>query len=649
MMRHKVLSRLMFVLCLLSLLLAVGMAFAQDVPAPVNTALGRLNQETGGNYALGSSTAYNFREEVFNGNNLGCDSVASTESGQFRGYVVTFDTDFNGSFEWDIRVSSDSQIVIVCRRPVAPQPTSEPGPVLPTATPSACSSLTPVLSIGVQGRILPPEPNILRASADLRGEFVADIQVGDIVTVLDGPRCTNSYTWWQVDYAGRIGWTVENDGSEYWMEVVGAATPPEDTGTGTGGPTAYVPPVVCDEALPPRLAVDELARVTPGYSNNVRTQPSVNGEKVGEIPGGETFFVQEGPVCADGLTWWKVGYGSFDGWTAEGQDGEYFLVPPSPYTAINSENVGSVAVLNTWTSTPLPLVQAGVIGRTQLATISSEAYSGYQRLNPLDAASGLAFETTSSNSSNPPRGEGSFQIFLDNTVLVMEISANDVLVYLPASEFGFTIPAANVEKIRYSIYAPLVATLDDQNILQLWIVDGTNVLSMFTQLIEQPVDDFVFVDGALLVAHGSSISRFEWANLAFTETLTLENTLHRSRLATDLSGTKLAVIGASVPDGQRDVLSVFDLTNGTTLYSKLDEATIYASAPVFTADGSAVAALDTTDGVHGVRFHDSVSGDVLGSVEVRVVSELTINHDGTILTAWDSGFGEVYFLGIPTE
>lgn len=649
MMQLKRLSRLMFGVCVLSLLLTAGMTFAQDVPAPINTALGRLNQETGGNYVLGSSTAYNYREEVFNGNNLGCGSVASTESGQFRGYAVTFDTDFNGSFEWDIRVSADSQIVIVCQRPTAPQPTSEPGPVLPTATPSACSSFAPVLSIGVQARVLPPEPNILRATPDLRGEYVADIQVGDVVTVLDGPRCTNSYTWWQVDYAGRIGWTVENDGSEYWMELVGAATATTPDETGTGGRSSYIPPVVCDEALPPRLAVDELARVTPGYSNNVRTQPTVSGEKVGEIPGGETLFVQDGPVCADGLTWWKVGYGSFDGWTAEGQDGEYFLQPPSPYTAITSENVGSVAILNSWTSTPLPLVQAGVIGRTQLATISSDGFAGYQRLNPLDVTSGLSFETTSSITSSPPSGEASFQIFPDNSVLVMEVSANDVLVYLPASEFGFTIPGANVVKVQYSVYTPMVATLDDQNIIQIWVVDGTNALSMFTQLFEQPVSDFVFVEGGLLVAHGSSISHFAWADLAFTETFTLDNDIHRSRLAVDRSGTKLAVIGATLPDGQRDVLRVFDLTNGTALYSKLDEATIYASAPVFTLDGSAVAALDTTDGVHGVRFHDSASGDVLGTVEVRIVSELTINHDGTILTAWDSGFGEVHFLGIPTE
>lgn len=277
MMRLKRLSRLMFGLCVLSLLLTVGITFAQDVPAPINTALGRLNQETGSSYVLGSSTAYNYREEVFPGNNLGCGSVASTETGQFRGYVVTFDTDFDGSFEWDIRVSADSQIVIVCQRPTAPQPTSEPGPVLPTATPSACSSFTPALSIGVQARVLPPEPNILRATPDLRGEYVADIQVGDVVTILDGPRCTNSFTWWQVDYAGRVGWTVENDGSEYWMELATASTTPD--GTGSGGPSSYIPPVVCDEALPPRLAVNELARVTPGYSNNVRTQPTVSGEK----------------------------------------------------------------------------------------------------------------------------------------------------------------------------------------------------------------------------------------------------------------------------------------------------------------------------------------------------------------------------------
>lgn len=82
----------------------------------------------------------------------------------------------------------------------------------------------------------------------------------------------------------------------------------------------------CPDNLPSRLTVGEAARVTPGDANNVRASASGGAELIGQIPGSSVFTVLDGPVCADGFTWWQVQYADIEGWTVEGSD-DYWLEP----------------------------------------------------------------------------------------------------------------------------------------------------------------------------------------------------------------------------------------------------------------------------------------------------------------------------------
>jgi hypothetical protein len=84
---------------------------------------------------------------------------------------------------------------------------------------------------------------------------------------------------------------------------------------------------VCSGALPIRLTVGQPARVTPGAANNIRSAPSLSAQKIGQIPGEAGFSVLEGPVCGDGLNYWRVSYNGIIGWTAEGNDQEYWVEP----------------------------------------------------------------------------------------------------------------------------------------------------------------------------------------------------------------------------------------------------------------------------------------------------------------------------------
>lgn len=72
-------------------------------------------------------------------------------------------------------------------------------------------------------------------------------------------------------------------------------------------------------ALPSTLESGIRGRVLSGHVVNVRTAPTITGEKVGQIEAGATFDILDGPRCADGYVWWRLDDGAgINGWSAEG-------------------------------------------------------------------------------------------------------------------------------------------------------------------------------------------------------------------------------------------------------------------------------------------------------------------------------------------
>ena len=72
------------------------------------------------------------------------------------------------------------------------------------------------------------------------------------------------------------------------------------------------------------------AQVAPGDPNRVRSGPSKSAEVIGQLYPGTASLVAEGPVCADGLVFWRVENSTIpggSGWTAEGDGKEYWLEP----------------------------------------------------------------------------------------------------------------------------------------------------------------------------------------------------------------------------------------------------------------------------------------------------------------------------------
>lgn len=180
-----------------------------------------------------------------------------------------------------------------------------------------CSiNLPPRLLIGLQGRVTPGQANILRSQPSRDNEtsnVIGQIAAGELFTTINGPVCGDKLTWWQVYYQGQTGWMAEGENGVYWSEPV----------PGLFG--SY--PLDCPASLPGRLTVGGRARVTPGAANIVRQTPGKSGAQFITIPGGATFDVAGGPFCRDGISWWGINYNGYVGWTAEGENGQYFVVP----------------------------------------------------------------------------------------------------------------------------------------------------------------------------------------------------------------------------------------------------------------------------------------------------------------------------------
>ncbi len=105
------------------------------------------------------------------------------------------------------------------------QPTDAVAQPAPTAVPQSGAVTCPGfmasrLVPGEQGT-LPAEPNSIpnriRSDPSLSGTFLGQIAPGDVFDVLDGPVCADDFAWFQVNYGGLIGWTVEGQGDEYWL------------------------------------------------------------------------------------------------------------------------------------------------------------------------------------------------------------------------------------------------------------------------------------------------------------------------------------------------------------------------------------------------------------------------------------------------
>lgn len=94
---------------------------------------------------------------------------------------------------------------------------------------SAGCGLAARLQIGIRALVVAGNIMNLRLQPGTGSGISAQISSGAVFVVLDGPRCADGFTWWQVDLDGRTGWMAEGDPQlrEYWLVPFGDSSVPE--------------------------------------------------------------------------------------------------------------------------------------------------------------------------------------------------------------------------------------------------------------------------------------------------------------------------------------------------------------------------------------------------------------------------------------
>ena len=164
---------------------------------------------------------------------------------------------------------------------------------------------------------------IVYGEADLSLESIATLPRGTIVTVREGPVCTNNGVLWRVENSlipGGTGWVEEGDWHQYFLEAAVALT------------LTPIPSTNCASDWT-HLKVWEYAVVAEGDPNRVRSGPSLNDPVITQIYPGTIVRIIEGPICTSELVFWRVENATIPGgagWTAEGNWAEYWLEPYKP-------------------------------------------------------------------------------------------------------------------------------------------------------------------------------------------------------------------------------------------------------------------------------------------------------------------------------
>ncbi len=73
------------------------------------------------------------------------------------------------------------------------------------------------LMTGEQAQVIAIGGSNLRVVPSATADLMNVIPENELIPVINGPYCAQSYTWWQVDYAGERGWVAEGVDEFYWL------------------------------------------------------------------------------------------------------------------------------------------------------------------------------------------------------------------------------------------------------------------------------------------------------------------------------------------------------------------------------------------------------------------------------------------------
>jgi SH3-like domain-containing protein len=201
-------------------------------------------------------------------------------------------------------------------RPPATTPTATAAATRPaTATLSPTPTPAAGLAPGKTARVTASGGINMRDNPSTSAKTVSRLAANAIVTIKDGPKDADGYTWWQVDDgSGNIGWAATGTKDDPWLSPEKGSAP-----AASGG----------GKLVNRAVRVGDRVQVTTqeGKMLTIRDGAGTGGAMVARSLPGTQFTVRSGPVNQDGYLWWELEGEQVKGWAAEGEEGDRWLTP----------------------------------------------------------------------------------------------------------------------------------------------------------------------------------------------------------------------------------------------------------------------------------------------------------------------------------
>jgi len=116
---------------------------------------------------------------------------------------------------------------------------------------------------------------------------------------------------------------------KWWIKLTATSSPIPDHTTSTVPVEFLASNCPARFSSPLKAEIYAYISLTPPLPNRIRASASLSSNYLGQIEPGDGLKIIDGPICADGYSWWLVESlrGDLHGWTVEGKSSEQWIIP----------------------------------------------------------------------------------------------------------------------------------------------------------------------------------------------------------------------------------------------------------------------------------------------------------------------------------
>lgn len=176
---------------------------------------------------------------------------------------------------------------------------------------------------------------------DYYANIVTELHKNTQMTVIGGPECAHSGTWWEIKTdSGYRGWMREFTSSNRLLDVLAtnssansgnSSSGSSSSGTSGTSSSSSLQIPSCSGSLPTQVyQLGMTIRVTTNGrvpKLGIRPDPTLESHKMHTLPSGTQMTVLDGPICSDNSYFWFVNTPNGKGWVREGNTEFYFIDP----------------------------------------------------------------------------------------------------------------------------------------------------------------------------------------------------------------------------------------------------------------------------------------------------------------------------------